>query len=70
MQSKLGSFIEALANTVLGFGISFMANLVIMPMYGCNLSLRSTFSMGVLFTFVSIARSYVLRRLFNKLRRL
>ena len=64
-QSKLGSFIEAWFNVLIGFGINFSANLVILPMFGFNITVADNFLIGVLYTFISVIRSYAIRRWFN-----
>jgi hypothetical protein len=64
-QSRLGSLIEALANVVIGFGINWCANLLILPLFGFNVTGSQAFGIGVFFTVISIARSYALRRWFN-----
>ena len=64
-QSRLGSLIEAFINVLIGFGINFVANLVILPMYGYTPTLWDNFEIGLLYTVVSIARSYIVRRWFN-----
>lgn len=66
-QSRLGSLIEALFNVLIGFSINFAANLVILPMFGYTPSLWDNFQIGMLYTVVSIARSYVIRRWFNSM---
>ena len=65
-QSKLDSLIEALLSTFIGFIVSFTANLMLMPMLGIPVSLSQNFILTVAFTFVSVARSYLVRRLANK----
>ena len=65
-QSKLDSLIEALLSTFIGFVVSFTANLVLMPMLGIPVSLSQNFILTVAFTFVSVARSYLVRRFANK----
>lgn len=65
-QSKLDSLIEALLSTFIGFVVSFTANLVLMPMLGIPVSLSQNFVLTVAFTFVSVARSYLVRRWANK----
>lgn len=67
-QTKLGSFTEAWANIGVGFGINFIANLIIMPMYSFYITPTQAFTMGIIFTAISLARSYVLRRWFNGLK--
>lgn len=66
-QKKSHSLIEAIFNTVLGFGISMAANLIVLPCFGFKVSVHDAFNIGVIFTIISIIRSYVLRRLFNRL---
>ena len=65
-QSKLDSLIEALLSTFIGFIVSFTANLMLMPMLGIPVSLSQNFILTVAFTFVSVARSYLVRRFANK----
>ena len=64
-QTKLGSFIEAWINVAIGFGINFVANLLILPIFGYTPTLWENFQIGILFTVVSVARSYIIRRWFN-----
>ena len=65
-QTKLDSFIEALFSTFIGFVVSFTANILIMPVLGIPVSLTQNFALTVAFTFVSVARSYFVRRWANK----
>jgi hypothetical protein len=67
-QTKLGSFTEAWANIAVGFSINWIANMVILPLYGFNIRPGAAFSMGLIFTVISLARSYILRRYFNGLK--
>ena len=67
-QTKLGSFVEAWANIVVGFSINWCANLLILPLYGFKISGGQAFSIGLIFTVISLVRSYVLRRWFNGLK--
>ena len=64
-QTRLGSLIEAFMNVLIGFSINFCANLVILPLFGYTPSLMDNFQIGLLYTVVSIARSYTIRRWFN-----
>lgn len=64
-QSRTGSLIEALTNTAIGFGINYAANLLIFPLFGMHISLANNFLLGFIYTGISIARSFCLRRLFN-----
>jgi uncharacterized membrane protein (DUF485 family) len=67
-QTKLGSFVEAWANIAVGFTINFTANMLILPHFGFAITAGKAFGIGVIFTAISLARSYVLRRWFNGLR--
>lgn len=64
-QTRLGSLYEALINVLIGFGINYLANFVILPLYGFHITASQNFSMGLIYTGISIARSYVIRRWFN-----
>lgn len=65
-QSKLESLIESWVNIIIGFSINFYANLLILPWFGFNVTASKAFGIGVIFTAISLARSYGIRRLFNK----
>lgn len=64
-QTRLGSFIEAWINVAIGFAINFVANLLILPLIGFHISVGQNLFIGVLYTVISVARSYVIRRWFN-----
>jgi len=64
-QTRLGSFIEAWINVAIGFAINFCANLLILPLIGFHISVGQNLFIGVLYTVISVARSYVIRRWFN-----
>ena len=65
-QTKLGSFFEVCINMIIGFSINFGANLLILPAFGFStLTLETNFYIGVAYTAVSVARSYIIRRWFN-----
>lgn len=67
-QTKTGSFVEAWANILVGFSINFVANLMVLPWFGFNVTPGDAFGIGLVFTVISLARSYILRRWFNGLR--
>lgn len=65
-QTKMGSLVEAWVNVLIGFWINFFANLLILPAFGfTSLTLTTNFVIGGLYTLISVARSYVIRRWFN-----
>ena len=67
-QSKKASAVEALTNTAVGFGLSLATNILIFPLYGIPVHLGSSIAITLWFTIISVIRSYVLRRIFNKVR--
>lgn len=64
-QPRLQSLIESLVNIAIGFLIAYSAQLVIFPMYGIEITHSAHLQITGLFTVVSVARSYCLRRAFN-----
>jgi hypothetical protein len=67
-QSRVQSLIESITNVAIGYGVALASQLVIFPLYGVHLSLQDNLAIGLWFTAVSIARSYVIRRWFNGFR--
>jgi membrane protein implicated in regulation of membrane protease activity len=68
-QSRLISFAEALTNTVVGFLVALSVQVLASPLFGIEVGLSENIALAILFTAVSIARSYAPRRLFERLRR-
>jgi membrane protein implicated in regulation of membrane protease activity len=66
VQSKLESLTEAIINTFIGFVIAFISQLIFFPIVGVDVTLGQNLLLTVLFTLVSIIRTYVIRRYFNK----
>lgn len=64
-QSKTESFVEAVINVVIGFSINYFANLLIFPLFGMHISAGDNFLMGLIYTGISVVRSYLIRRYFN-----
>jgi F0F1-type ATP synthase assembly protein I len=63
-QTRLESFVEAWINVGIGFGINFTANLLLLPHFAgaTRLTLASNFVIGMIYTVISVVRSYVIRR--------
>jgi hypothetical protein len=64
-QSRLMSLVEATTNVVVGFLLALLTQIVVFPLLGLSASLSDNLILGVIFTAVSLLRSYALRRLFN-----
>ena len=67
-QSRRASFLEAVTNTVVGYGLAVLTQMVIFPVYGITVDLAAHLGIAVVFVAVSILRSYVLRRIFERWR--
>jgi len=65
MQTKRGSLIETISNIVIGLWVSLILNAILFPLLGFNLSHKQNITLTLIYTVVSIVRSYSLRRLFN-----
>jgi hypothetical protein len=66
MQSRTMSLIEAVANVIVGYGVAVAAQMMIFPWFGLSTTLGQNLQMGLIFTVVSLLRSYLLRRAFNR----
>jgi hypothetical protein len=67
-QSRTQSLLESIANVIVGYGVAVVTQIMVFPVFGLHTTLAQNLQMGAVFTVVSIARSYVLRRLFEKIR--
>lgn len=65
-QTKLESFVEACINILIGYVIAVSSQYIIFPIYGIELPASAHMEIGLFFTVVSLIRSYLLRRLFNR----
>jgi hypothetical protein len=65
-QSKKASFLEAVTNTLVGLAIAFAAQWLICWVYGIKLTAHDNAIIVFWMTVLSIFRSYVLRRIFNR----
>ena len=67
-QSRAMSLVEAVANMVVGYGVAVVTQILIFPVFGLHTTLEQNLKMGAVFTVVSMARSFALRRLFESIR--
>lgn len=66
-QSRTMSLVETSLSTAAGFGISLAAQTTVLPLLGVTVSFSQNVAFAVVMTFVSIARQFVLRRIFEAL---
>jgi hypothetical protein len=62
-QSRLMSLVEAVTNVVVGLVVAVATQLVVFPILGLQASLGQNLTLALVFTGVSIVRSYALRRM-------
>ena len=67
-QSRLMSLVESIANVIVGYGVAVVTQILIFPVFGLQMTLAQNLKLGAVFTVVSIARSFALRRLFEAVR--
>lgn len=64
-QSRRMSFAESCFNTAIGFAINVAAQIFIFPLFGIHVAVATNLMIAVVFTGISVARSYFVRRAFN-----
>lgn len=69
-QSRRMSFIESLVNVAVGYGVAVASQVIVFPWFGIAITFADTLEIGLIFTGVSIVRSYALRRWFEWMRQM
>jgi hypothetical protein len=64
-QTKLESLLEVCVNVAIGWVVALITQLVVFPLYGINVTVADQLGISVVFTVISIVRSYIIRRWFN-----
>lgn len=67
-QSRLMSLVESIANVIVGYGVAVVTQILIFPVFGLHTTPAQNLQIGAVFTVVSIARSFALRRVFEAIR--
>jgi hypothetical protein len=67
-QTRKASLVESLVNVAVGYSLGVAVQLVVLPLFGVRISLAANAAIGVVFSIISIARSFALRRTFEALR--
>lgn len=62
------SLVEAVANVLVGLVLAVATQVAVFPILGLQASLGQNVKLALVFTDVSIGRSYVLRRIFEAVR--
>lgn len=64
-QTKKQSLIESVTNVLIGMAISLIVQIIVYPLMDIEVKFIQNIYLTLIFTVVSIARSYVVRRFFN-----
>ena len=67
-QTRWMSLVEAVTNVLVGYGVAVATQWAVFPLFGLHATLQENLAIGLIFTAVSLVRSYVLRRAFEALR--
>lgn len=62
------SLVESLSNVFVGIGVGFVSNLLVLPIFGFEVRLHEAAAITLIYTVISIVRSYVMRRVFEGIR--
>ena len=62
------SLVEFVANVIVGYALAIATQLAVFPLFGIEAALGEHLAIGLAFVGVSLARSYALRRLFERIR--
>lgn len=62
------SLVEAVANVIVGYGVAVVTQILIFLVFGLHTTLAQNLKIGAVFTVVSMARSFALRRLLEAIR--
>jgi hypothetical protein len=67
-QSRSMSLIEVTTNLVVGYVLAIAMQMAVFPLFGLEAAIGEHLAIGMAFVAVSLARGYVLRRLFERIR--
>lgn len=67
-QSKIMSAVESVANVAIGYGVAIATQAAVFPLFGIHATTADHLAIGGIFTVVSLVRSYLLRRFFNRIK--
>jgi hypothetical protein len=63
------SAVEAAVSTAIGYMVAVVTQMVVFPVFGLAVGFWENLGIGLAFTVVSVIRSYLVRRLFERFHR-
>jgi hypothetical protein len=67
VQSVEHSFVEAFLNVALGYALALLTQRLVYPAFGIETTLAEDSAIAAIFTLVSLARSFLVRRVFERI---
>ncbi len=67
-QTRTMSLVESIANVLVGYGVAVTTQMLVFPLFGWQASVQDNLTIGLIFTGVSLVRSFLLRRVFESIR--
>jgi uncharacterized membrane protein len=64
-QTRRMSLLESVTNVVVGYMLAIITQIVVFPLFGIVTDLKQHLAIGLAFVVVSLARGFVLRRVFE-----
>jgi hypothetical protein len=64
-QSRIMSLVEVITGSMIAFVVSIWANWAVLPLFGFHVRIEQSFAITLIFTVISIVRSYLVRRFFE-----
>ena len=66
-QTRTASLLEAATNVLVGYLVALLAQQLVFPLFGIHTTLAQDSAIAAAFTVVSLLRSYLLRRVFERI---
>lgn len=66
MQTKYESLKESVINILIGYIVAILSQLIVFPIFDIQVPIGDNLMIGLWFTAISLIRSYLVRRYFNK----
>ena len=64
-QPRGHSVMESVVNVMAGFVVALFTQIVVFPWFGIHIEITQNLGISAIFTVISLARSFLLRRAFN-----
>lgn len=66
-QTRKQSIIESLSQVIISYGLGVLTNYIVLPLFGLIVDAKSSFGIALIFSCISLIRSYMIRRLFTRI---